>query len=71
MSLSEKREVRSKIRPATESPQNKELARRIDVLTQEGFDADCAKSIRPIIRAVVMWSVVAALVWVIMLVRET
>jgi hypothetical protein len=57
-------------RPATDTAKDRELARRLNLLTGADFAADCADSVAPILKKLLLWGGVAAAAWVAMILME-
>jgi len=52
-------------RPATSGPRDTELARRLNLLTDPEFTADCANSTSPIVKELLLWGGLAMAAWVV------
>jgi hypothetical protein len=52
--------------PATETPRDLELARRLRLLSDPTFDADCSHSIERVLITLLCWGVTAAVAWLVM-----
>jgi hypothetical protein len=53
-------------RAATDRPADLELARRLTILADPDFDADCARAATPIFKGLLVWGGVAAAAWLAM-----
>jgi hypothetical protein len=56
-------------RPAADTPANLELARRLAILADPKFDADCANSAAPVVRKLLLWGIVATAAWLFMMLQ--
>jgi hypothetical protein len=56
-------------RPATDTPKDVELARRLAILTDPAFDADCVNSTAPIVARLSVWGAIATAAWLVMMWR--
>ena len=56
-----------RIQPATHTPVDLELKRRLVLLSDTNISADCAASTAPILKRLLIWAVVAAAVWLTMI----
>src|SRR5579862_4754161 len=63
--LLEMRDNTPRARPATDTPREIELARRLNLLTDAEFTADCANSTSPIIKRLLLWGGVAIAAWIL------
>jgi len=59
----------SRARSATNTPSDVELARRLNILTDPEFEADCSSSSAPMVKKLLLWGAAAAAAWLLMIWR--